>query len=124
MKIFRDENEQGQDNKMYNDLQKAVKNIDSKPEVKSEIEDIKPEVKLEAPATPAPPQMYNDPVQRVITQNQQMALQASIYVIDHFYFVFILSSYLCWVVTLCWTGEEINDWNYLHIKIFFWTHNV
>lgn len=71
---------------MYNDLQKAVKNIESnKPEVKSEIEDVKPEVKIEAPATPAPQQMFNEGVQRVITQNQQMALQASIYVIDHLF---------------------------------------
>lgn len=69
---------------MY-DLQKSVKNIESKAEVKSEVEDIKPEVKLETPSTPAPQQMYSDPVQRVMTQNQQMA---SIYVIDHFLFCF------------------------------------
>lgn len=59
---------------MYNDLQKAVKNIECKPEVKAEMEDVKPDVKLEAPATPAPQQMYSDPVHRVI-QNQQIALQ-------------------------------------------------
>ncbi|KAF9417773.1 hypothetical protein HW555_005187 [Spodoptera exigua] len=71
-----DEQDQVQDNKnMYNDLQKAVKNIECKPEVKSEMEDVKPDVKLEAPATPAPQPMYSDPVQRVITQNQQIALQ-------------------------------------------------
>lgn len=63
---------------MYNDLQKSVKNIESnKPEVKSELEDVKPDVKIEAPATPAPQQMFND-MQRGITPTQQMALQVSI----------------------------------------------
>ncbi|XP_075971400.1 uncharacterized protein LOC142973507 isoform X2 [Anticarsia gemmatalis] len=72
-----DEAEHAQDNKMYNDLQKAVKNIESKAEVKSEIEDVKEshEIKSEPPATPAPQHMFSDGVQRVITQNQQMALQ-------------------------------------------------
>lgn len=76
--LNRDENDHNQDNKMYNDLQKAVKNIEShKTEVKSEVEEVKtePGVKQEVPAAPSMGQMYGDGVQRVITSNQQLALQ-------------------------------------------------
>lgn len=76
--IFRDDADRAQENKMYNDLQKSVKKIESsKPEVKSELDDVKPDVKIEPPATPAPQQMFND-MQRGITPTQQMALQVSI----------------------------------------------
>ncbi|CAB3239125.1 unnamed protein product [Arctia plantaginis] len=73
-----DEVESGQDNKMYNDIQKAVKNIEAKSEIKPEVQDIKQELhepKNESPAGQGPTHMSSDSLQRFITKNQQMALQ-------------------------------------------------
>ncbi|XP_047528678.1 histone-lysine N-methyltransferase 2C-like [Vanessa atalanta] len=75
-----DESDHKTDNKMDSELQKAVKNIEStnsevKPEltkVKSEFQDTKPE----APVTSVG-QMFQDGIQRVISQNHQMSLQSA-----------------------------------------------
>lgn len=79
MFCYRDESEQKPDTKMDTDLQKAVKNIETtKSEVKSEIDETKSdssEVKQDAAPTPGVTQMFSDGVQRLITPNQQMALQ-------------------------------------------------
>lgn len=63
---------------MYSDIQKAVKNIESKSEIKPEIQDIKQELhepKNESPTGQGPPHMSNEGLQRFISKNQQMALQ-------------------------------------------------
>lgn len=79
----RDEPEQKPDNKMDSELQKAVKNIEAtKSEVKSEM-DVKTE--MQEPKQERPPsvqgmsQMFSEGVQRVMSQNQQMALQVIAY---------------------------------------------
>lgn len=78
--LISNEHHQAQDNKSYASIQKADKIIETtKIEVKTESVEIKTEsqeVKMEsAPPTPNVGQMFSDGVQRVITQNQQIALQ-------------------------------------------------
>jgi hypothetical protein len=77
----RDESEQKPDTKMDTELQKAVKNIETKGDLKSELGEVKsekPEVKAEGMAVTGIKQMFPDGIQRVTT-NQQMALQVSCY---------------------------------------------
>lgn len=66
---------------MDTELQKAVKNIEAtKSEVKREMEEVKQEgaeAKAEGSQQQTVTQMFSDGVQRVITPNQQMALQVS-----------------------------------------------
>ncbi|XP_068631112.1 histone-lysine N-methyltransferase 2C-like isoform X2 [Battus philenor] len=75
-----DDNDNKQESKMESELQKAVKNMESnKVEVKSEMEVIKTEsqdIKPEMPPNPNVGQMFPEGVHRVITQNQQIALQS------------------------------------------------
>ncbi|CAG9559873.1 unnamed protein product [Danaus chrysippus] len=74
-----DDADQKGDNKMDSDLQTAVKNVEpksemkSEPEVKTELQDVKPEV----PVSSSMGQMFPDGVPRVITQNQQIALHSA-----------------------------------------------
>lgn len=76
----RDESDHNQDNnKMYNELQKAVKNIENKAEIKSETAEVKTEVQ-EVKSEPNMAQMFSDGAQRIITPNQQMALQVRLQV--------------------------------------------
>ncbi|XP_026321911.1 uncharacterized protein LOC113231673 isoform X2 [Hyposmocoma kahamanoa] len=66
------------DNKMDSDLKKAVKNIESgTAEVKSEVQEVKTEVDVKHEEGQPVGQMMEG-VQRVITQNQQMALQSAL----------------------------------------------
>lgn len=66
---------------MDTELQKAVKNIETtKSEIKSEMDEVKTEVgeiKPDGGQTAGVTQMFSDGVQRVITPNQQMALQVN-----------------------------------------------
>ncbi|KAL0832574.1 hypothetical protein ABMA28_000774 [Loxostege sticticalis] len=76
-----DDSDQKPDTKMDTELQKAVKNIEAtKSEVKREMEEVKQEgaeAKAEGSQQQTVTQMFSDGVQRVITPNQQMALQSA-----------------------------------------------
>ncbi|XP_063824510.1 histone-lysine N-methyltransferase 2C-like [Ostrinia nubilalis] len=74
-----DDMDQKPDTKMDTELQKAVKNIEATKEVKSELEDVKQEgeVKVEGGPQQTVTQMFSDGVQRIISTNQQMALQSA-----------------------------------------------
>lgn len=75
--FYREEGEKA-DNKMDSDLKKAVKNIESgTAEVKSEVQEVKTEVDVKHEEGQPVGQMMEG-VQRVMTQNQQMALQVSL----------------------------------------------
>lgn len=68
--------DQKPDNKMDNELRKAVKNIEDKPEVKSEMSEVKIEGQEKQEGQGQQGHMFSG-VQRVMTQNQQMVLQVS-----------------------------------------------
>ncbi|XP_052740662.1 histone-lysine N-methyltransferase 2C isoform X2 [Bicyclus anynana] len=80
-RIPEDDSEQKGDNKMDSELQKAVKNIEyAKMTVKSELGEVKSEIleaKTEVPVSSSMGQMFQDNVQRVISQNHQIALHQS-----------------------------------------------
>ncbi|XP_039749475.1 histone-lysine N-methyltransferase 2C-like isoform X1 [Pararge aegeria] len=75
-----EDSEQKGDNKMDSELQKAVKNIEyAKLSVKSELTEVKAEVletKTEVPVSSSMGQMFQDNIQRVISQNHQIALHS------------------------------------------------